>query len=176
MAAISIDCASLETLHTECPGVENAAAMNAARRKVLQSIDRLPPFSPVLRRLLATVSLDDDEISLPKLADLVQHDTVIAGKVLAIANSALYNRGHEICSISNAVFRLGTHRLRNAVLGLSVDRIWNKMRVPDGFSMLRFNEHALATATAAELLAERLDLDGGHAFIAALFHDIGQLL
>src|SRR5690349_14124061 len=65
------------------------------RQTVLQRLDQLPAFSPLLRRLLATVSMDDDEISLPKLADLVQRDTVISGKVLGIANSAVYNRGRE---------------------------------------------------------------------------------
>src|SRR5579859_1669180 len=115
-------------------------------------------------------------VSLPKLADLIQRDTVIAGKVLGIANSALYSRGRQIYSINEAVPRLGIHRLRNAVLGLSVNQVWSKLQVPYYFSMLRFNQHALATAIASDLLAERLNLDAAAAFTAGLFHDVGQLL
>ena len=43
--------------------------------------------------------------------------------------------------------------------------------------MVRFNRHALATATLSEILAQQLHVaepDG--AFVAGLFHDVGQLV
>ncbi len=102
---------------------------------------------------------------------------MIAGRVLGIANSALYSRGQDICSVRHAVARLGLTRLRNLVLAISVNRIWGSTHMPDGFSMLRFNQHALATATAADLFCDRIAPQFAEAaFIAGLFHDIGQLI
>jgi len=144
---------------------------------ILRCLDKLPPFSPVVRLLLASLSNDGDDVPLQKVASLVEQDTVIAGKVLGVVNSALYNRGTQICSVRQAVNRLGIGPLRNLVLGLSVNRIWSKIRVSDSFSMLRFNRHALATATLSGILAQHLPIpepDG--AFVAGLFHDVGQLV
>ena len=49
---------------------------------------QLPPFSPILNRLLATLARED--VSFLKIADLIEKDTVLAGNVLRLVNSALY--------------------------------------------------------------------------------------
>jgi len=101
----------------------------------------------------------------------------MAGPVLSVANSALYSRGHEITSVPRAAARLGLNRLRNVVLSLSVNRIWGNLRAPSSFSMARFNLHSLATATAGEILSRRTTPENAdRAFVAGLFHDIGELL
>lgn len=144
---------------------------------ILKCLDRLPPFSPVVRLLLTSLSNDSDDVPLSKVAILIEQDTVIAGKVLGVVNSAMYNRGQQICSVRQAVNRLGTGPLRNLVLGLSINRIWSEIRVSDSFSMLRFNRHALATAALSDILAQQLHIpepDG--AFVAGLFHDLGHLV
>ena len=147
------------------------------REKILRCLNSLPPFSAVLRRVLATHSSDEDDISLPAIAVLMEKDTLISGKLLSIANSALYSRGREICSVQHALACLGINRVRNVILGLSVNRLWSGIRVPDEFSMLRFNQHALAAATACDLLVQRVPCtDPEEAFIAGLFHDVGQLV
>ncbi len=148
-----------------------------ARSLVHCSLEKLPPFSPILRRLLANISVDEDKVSLATIGNLIEHDTLIAGKVLGIANSALYSRGKKILSVAQAVSRLGSNRLRNLILALSVNRIWGSIQAPDNFSISRFNQHALATATAADLLCQKIAPDSTEsAFVAGLFHDIGELL
>lgn len=148
-----------------------------ARKKILACLQKVPPFSAVLRRVLATLAMGDDEISLPDIAKLIEKDTIMSGKLLSVANSALYGRGHEISSIRHAVAILGTTRVRNIILALSVNRFWDGIRVPDEFSVLRFNQHSLATATLSDMLVERIPSDDPeNAFIAGLFHDVGQLV
>jgi HD-like signal output (HDOD) protein len=153
------------------------ALSNQARSLIQSSLEKLPPFSPIVRRLLASISVDDDKLSLSAIGNLIEHDTLIAGKVLGIANSALYSRGLKIVSVQQAVSRLGPNRLRNVILALSVNRIWGSFQTPDNFSIPRFNQHALATAAAADLISQKVvpDLSEG-AFVAGLFHDIGELL
>jgi HD-like signal output (HDOD) protein len=153
------------------------ALSDESRHKILRAVSALPPFSPVLRRTLATLNQPEDEISLPHIAADVQKDTVLAGKILSVANSGLYCRGYSINSVGHAVSRLGLSRVRKVILGLSINRLWAGMNVPDDFSMLRFNLHALAVATLADLLVQRVPVpDADGAFVAGLFHDIGQLV
>jgi len=147
------------------------------RASIIECLEKLPPFSPVLRRVLATLILPQDKISLPHIADVIERDALIAGRILGIANSAAYNRGQAIFSIRHAVARLGLQRVRNAVLAISVTRVWGGLGAPANFCMLRFNQHALAAATASDLFVQHLSAsDAEQAFAAGLFHDIGQLV
>ncbi len=152
-------------------------ARPVGQQDISNCLDRLPPFSPVVRLLLTNLSADSDDVPLAKLAALIEEDIVISGKVLSVVNSARYGRSQRICSVRQAVSRLGVDALRNLVLGLSVNRIWSGLRVPDNFSMLRFNRHALATAMLSDILAQRIAVRQSEgAFVAGLFHDVGQLV
>lgn len=148
------------------------------QKRVRLWLDRLPPFPMMLNRLLATMASDPDDVSFVDLTQIVEMDTVIAGRVLGVANSSFYGRSQTVSSIHQAVVRLGVHRLRNVVLTLSINRIWGRFVIEDDdFSILRFNRHALATAILADLIAQRQRTPGAEvAFVAGLFHDIGQLV
>jgi HD-like signal output (HDOD) protein len=154
-----------------------AATPEANKKKALKVLDELEPFSPVVGRLLSTLSADPDTVSLSRIGDLIERDTILAGKVLSLANSAFYNRGTEVVSIHRAISFLGLNKVRNTVLALSVNRVWRKAKAPSYWSMLRFNLHSLATAVAADLLAARTRADYAEgAFVSGLFHDIGRLV
>lgn len=141
----------------------------------MRSLGELPPFSPILNRLLATLAQDD--VSFARLAELIEKDTVVAGNVLHLVNSALYARRGTVNSVRHAVSLLGVNKLRNAVLGMSVSRMWRQVRTPPGWSMARFNMHSAASAILCDLLAQRLPVDYPEgAFVAGLFHDVGRLL
>src|SRR5271166_4811337 len=125
------------------------------KRRALNLLDELEPISPVVGRLLSTLSADPETVSLSHLGDLIEKDAILAGKVLGLANSALYNRGSEIVSVHRAIARLGLNKLRNTALALSVNRVWRKAKTPVYWSMVRFNLHSVATAVAADMLASR---------------------
>lgn len=145
------------------------------RERALASLASLPPFSPILNRLIATLSRED--VSFIKIAELIEKDTVLAGNVLRLVNSALYGRRATVNSVRHAVSLLGINKLRNATLGMSVTRMWNQVRSPAGWSMGRFNLHAVGTAMLADLLAQELPVEYAEgAFAAGLFHDLGRLL
>jgi HD-like signal output (HDOD) protein len=145
------------------------------RAKALKTLGDLPPFSPVLNRLLADLGRDD--VSFGKLADLIEKDTVIAGNVLHVVNSALYGRRGTINSVRSAVSVLGLNKLRNFVLSMSVARLWNQAALPKRFNTARFNRHAVATAIMSDLLAQHLPIPYPEgAFVAGLFHDLGKML
>lgn len=141
----------------------------------MRSLGSLPPFSPILNRLLA--SLANEEVSFIKLADLIEKDTVVAGNLLHLVNSALYARRGTVNSVRHALSLLGINKLRNAVLGMSIARMWNQAHTPPHWSMARFNLHSVAAAQLADLLAQRVPVSYPEgAFVAGLLHDVGRLL
>jgi len=147
----------------------------SCEEQVLRGLDRLPPFSPVLNRLLA--SLASDDVSFGELGTLIEKDTVMAGNVLRLVNSAAYGFSGTVSSVRHAVAILGLGRLRNAVMGMSISRVWRGVRTPEGWSSARFNVHSVATAILADLVAERVAVPYPEgAFVAGLLHDLGKLL
>ena len=154
-----------------------APTVDLNKKRALKVLDELEPFSPVAGRLLSTLSADPETISMSHVGDLIERDTILAGKVLALANSALYSRGVEVVSIQRAIAALGLNKIRNTVLALSINRVWRKAKTPMYWSMVRFNMHSLATAVAADLLATRTKTNYPEgAFVSGLFHDIGRLV
>jgi HD-like signal output (HDOD) protein len=148
---------------------------NPFQVKALRALNELPPFCPILNRLLA--SLAGEDVSFAELGDLIEKDTVIAGNLLQLVNSALYARRTTVHSVRHAISVLGTAKLRNAVLGMSVAGMWNKLRMPAAWSMKRFNMHSAAVAVLSDLLAQHVPVNFPEgAFVAGLFHDLGRLL
>src|SRR5271154_685374 len=145
------------------------------KEKALRSLGALPPFSPILTRLLAALAAED--VSFPMLGDLIEKDTVVAANLLHLVNSALYARRGSISSVRHSIALLGANKLRNAVLGMSIAKVWNRVKMPPSWSMARFNMHYAAVAELSDLLAQRLPVvypEG--AFVAGLLHDSGRLL
>jgi HD-like signal output (HDOD) protein len=145
------------------------------KEKALRSLGTLPPFSPILTRLLAALAAED--VSFAALGDLIEKDTVVAANILHLVNSALYARRGSISSVRHAISLLGASKLRNAVLGMSIARVWNRVKMPSSWSMARFNMHSAAVAVLSDLLSQRLPVEYPEgAFVAGLLHDAGRLL
>src|SRR5258705_5485642 len=122
---------------------------NPARDRIMGALDKLPPFSPVLAKLLATLS--DEDVSFGELAGIIETDAVLAGNLLRVVNSPLYGRSATINSVRHAVSLLGSIKIRNLVLGMSVSRRWSGARVPPKWDAKLFNVHSLALAVLSDL-------------------------
>jgi len=147
----------------------------ALKQKALEALAELPPFPAILTRLVA--SLSGENVAFSQLGDLIEKDAVIAANLLHLVNSALYARRGTINSVRHALSLLGIDKVRNAVLGMSVTRLWSKVAMPRSWSMARFNLHSSDTAILSDLLAQRLTVDYPEgAFVAGLLHDVGRML
>ena len=145
------------------------------QQHALRSLDLLPPFSPILNRLLATLA--DEDVSFARLAALIEKDTVLAGNVLRVVNSAAYGFRGRVTSVAHAVAIMGMTQLRNTALACSVVRMWRGVPGVPTWSMADFNLHSLATAIFSDQLAARVDVHYPEgAFVAGLFHDFGKLM
>ncbi len=153
----------------------STAGTPTVRERSLLALGQLPPFSPILNRLIA--SLASEDVSFAKIADLIEKDTVLAGNILKLVNSALYGLAGTVNSIRHAVSLLGITKLRNAALSMSVARMWNQVKTPPGWSTPNFNQHSVGVGILSDLLAQRLNVAYAEgAFAAGLFHDLGLLL
>ncbi len=137
----------------------------------------LPPLSSLARHLLATISSPGDGPSLGEVASWIETDTMTSGKVLALANSAMFARTVPTLTVRGAVSRLGLVPLRNLIIHASMSKLWNKLPTPAQWSTTRFNTHSVATAVFCELIASTLAPEQMEvAFLAGLFHDTGRLI
>jgi putative nucleotidyltransferase with HDIG domain len=151
------------------------AARAKAHDRAFNALRSLPPFSPVLDRVLA--SLGGEDVELSQLASLIEKDVVLSGRILQLVNSASISRREPITAVPRALAVLGLDKLRNTILGISVGRIWGQARTPASFSMARFGAHSAAVAALSDLLAQRVRTHFPEgAFVAGLLHDIGHLL
>jgi HD-like signal output (HDOD) protein len=156
-------------------GIAGTASRNPLWDKAFAALGKLPPFSPVLNRVLA--SLNQDNSTYAQLGELIEKDTVLAASILQLANSALYARSGTSTSVRHAAARLGMSKLTNAILGMSIARMWNQGQMPASWSVGRFNVHSVATALLSDLIAQRRDVTYPEgAFVSGLLHDIGGLL
>ena len=122
-------------------------------------------------------SLAGQDVSFVVLGDLIEKDTVVAGNILRVVNSAIYARRGEVNSVRRALSVLGLERVRNTVLAMSISRMLNDAKTPSGWSMGNFNRHAAGVAMLSDLLSQNVPVDYAEgAFVAGLLHDVGQML
>jgi len=156
-------------------GITGQVSADAIRAQALAGLGRMPPFSPVLNRLLATMASDD--VSFAEAAALIENDTVLAGTVLRLVNSPLYGFQGTVSSVRHGVAILGVEKLRNVALSLSISRMWAHSRMPAEWSAPKFNIHSLSAAVFSDLVAQRKKVPYPEgAFVAGLLHDIGKML
>jgi HD-like signal output (HDOD) protein len=136
----------------------------------------LPTLPDIVLELRA--ALDDDMTSDRTIADIINRDPVITGKLLRLANSAVYSRGAEVSSVLGAVQRVGLLDVRGICVVLSVvDSFSNH---DSGLDVQQFWDHSAAVGRVAQLLCRRVGLSGAVSpadrYVAGLLHDVGILL
>lgn len=150
-----------------------ARTHNAFRASAIRAADRLPLLSSVLHRAIRLLSQGDD-VSISELGAVIEEDAVITGSLLSIANSVLYSRNGSAASVRRAIARLGVNKTRNVLLGLTVSKCFNSVRILGPWSLTRFNEHSLAVATLSDLIVQSVpSVNAEWAFMAGMLHDIG---
>lgn len=122
-------------------------------------------------------SLAGQDVSFAVLGDLIEKDTVLAGNILRVVNSAIYGRRETVNSVRRALSVLGLEKVRNTVLAMSVANMLHQVREPAGWSMARFNKHSAGVAMLSDLIAQRVRAEYPEgAFVGGLLHDVGRML
>lgn len=120
--------------------------------------------------------LDDTDCSVDQLARLVQSDPLLAARVVAVANSVIYNRsGQTIVDIKSAVSRLGFKTLRVLAASVVVRQMEGMAKTPQHRQMaIQLWERTAHVAALANVIARRVThQDPDTAFFAGIVHEVG---
>jgi len=120
--------------------------------------------------------LDDPDAHLATATKLVLADPLFSARVVAIANSAAYNRsGAKITNVSTAVMRLGFGALRSLAAALIVRQMNEKISNPAlKKKSAELWEHTACVAALAQVIARRITkVDPDTALFAGIVHEVG---
>ncbi len=143
-------------------------------RQIIQSKGELPAIPDTVLRIQRLLA--DPNVSFTKLAELMQSDPSIAGRVVQVSNSALYGGRSTISDVKQAIVRIGLQQARNIAYSVSVLELFSSVR---GIDQKQFWKHCLAVGFLTQsicrvLRAGKSAEDMG--YIAGLMHDVGVMV
>jgi putative nucleotidyltransferase with HDIG domain len=144
-------------------------------RVVRTSIDSgrfRPPLLPEVALNLSRVA-EQRDVEIAQIEALVVKDPAVAGRVVSIANSALFSRGAKITSLRTAILRLGLLQVRD--VAFQVVAQGKVFRVPSYADRMRelFDAAQAAGFLAREVCKQRGDFNDA-AYLCGLLHDMGE--
>ena len=142
------------------------------KRIDIDSIPTLPAIAMEAIRLM-----EGDQSNFSSIADLLQNDQVLSGRILHYANSAFVGSRTEITTISRAISLLGFTTVRGIILSVAVFDCFSGPLAKHRDDLVKFWLHSIGVAASAEILAKRLGFaQPDEAYLAGLVHDIGKLV
>jgi len=142
-------------------------------RRTVTALGDLPSLPRTYEALMQAVA--DPEVSLLKVARIIEQDVGVSAKVLQLVNSAFFGVAHSMTNIQSAVSYLGINTLKNLVLSVEIFRAFKPQRDLPGFSLEKLQRHAQLTAHIAARLPVPKHL-AEIAVVAGMLHDVGKLI
>lgn len=139
-----------------------------SRRYTRELIDL--PAQPTTAELVLEVA-GDTRSNASRLAAVIETDIALTARLLRLANSPYYGVPRQVASVANAVVLLGFDAVRALALSAACGMPSDRDDGPHGFW-----RHAITTAAASSVVAERVGVAPGDAFTAGLIHDLGSVL
>lgn len=106
------------------------------------------------------------------LAGLLEREPLLAGRVLRLANSALYGSSTPCVTLKQALIRMGLAQVRDVVMEAAM-----QMTVihAEGFNatLESVRRHSSAVAWISRFVARNTVLEAENAFLLGLLHDVG---
>ena len=140
-----------------------------------REIDRLQPVSASLPRLAEL--MNSPHSNLNDIIQVIEFDPVLTANSIRLANSAYFASSFQVCTVRDAVQKVGVGRILEYSMG---SEVMNRMKSPCpgyGLNESELWEHSLAAATAATFLHKFTQVPIHPAsFTAALLHDFGKIV
>ena len=153
----------------DVPAILTQIAKTAARDELI-----FPTTTEMALKLQRV--LDDPGCSIDQLAKLVRADPLLSARVVAVANSVIYNRsGRAIDDPKSAVSRIGFNTLRVLAAAVVVRQMEGMARTPEHRqAAVRLWEHTAHVAALAQVIARRVThVNPDTAFFAGIIHEVG---
>lgn len=138
---------------------------------LLKQVDNLPTLPDVHLRIVR--QLDDPDCNLREVSDMIALDPVLSGRVIRMANSALFGASGRTDSLNSAILRIGTRDTRNVVLTAAVMDVLSPSST--AIDPREFWSMGLASALCARQLSRDLGYTGlEQAYLGGLVHSLGE--
>ncbi len=137
-------------------------------RKRLKDVESLPTLPPIVSKLNEMVA--DEDTTATKLGKIIEKDQVLTSKLLRMVNSSFFGFPQRISTVSNAIVLLGFNVIKTLIVTSSIFEV---MQASD----VGLFEHSLGCATAAGIIAKRLQIKNPEEVsTAGLIHDLGKIV
>lgn len=125
-----------------------------------------------IRKIAATPNTTANDI-----ADLVKQDPHISGRLIKVANCALFGGRQHVSSVKAAVARLGFSRVQNLIIGLSIaqNMMKTKMQGLEDYFKPSWHKSNHVAAISCVLAQQKSSIDPEQALLAGMVHNIGTL-
>ena len=116
--------------------------------------------------------LEDTDCDLDAVTRLIQADPLLSIKIVAVANSVVFNRsGKKITSVSAAVTLLGLRTVRNLAMAVITQQLAGTQSKSELVAQLW--QHSAHVAALAQVIARRIShQDPDTAMFAGIIHEI----
>lgn len=139
-----------------------------SRVELAEGIGRLPDYPATAMKMHQLLA--DHNVNLRSLETIARTDQVIAARLIAVSNSALYSRKESIRHLCQAISFIGFAEARRVLLSVAIEPLFNEAKHGQLW------KHSLETAQVAEQIAELVgNVDPAEAFLLGLLHDVGKL-
>lgn len=148
-----------------------------ARHEILE-IKHLPPLSITAARLLEAIG--DPDIDVDDLADIINQDPGLMGRIVGLANAAYFGQRNPITTVQEAIIRvLGINMVKSLALSISISGAFQSNSCP-GFDTKNYWFNAIGCATLSRMMALRMPIadrpDPDRIYLCGLLHNIGYLV
>jgi HD-like signal output (HDOD) protein len=158
-----------ETVPAEIPKIDTALhferIINLARQ-----VKALPALPETVRQVQEAVANPD--ISVAKVAAILQKDPALTAKILGLANSPAYGFIQRVQTIELATSMLGLREVYSLVVSSAAINFFEKSK---NFDYQSFSKRSVFCATMALAITKASGQQGGETvFAAGLLHNIGK--
>ena len=135
----------------------------------------LPSMPFIANKVMQIVSNPDSPVIA--LQKVIEDDQALAGRILKIANSAMYARRRQITKLTDAIVMLGFNTIRSIAVTSATRNLYLKKGKVLGLKDKLLWEHSVASGIAGRLVANKVNpVFAEEAFLWGLLHDIGKLV
>jgi len=142
--------------------------------KLVRGVPSLGSHAEVIRDIEAALNCQNS--TLANLAEAIEKDPDLAGRLLKLGNSAFFGFSSRLETVSAAIGLIGIQQVRDLILAANVIDTFDGI-APELVDMKSFWEHSLACGLGARALAIARHMPQPEKyFVAGLLHDLGRLV
>lgn len=139
-------------------------------KKQVDELVKVSTVSSILHKIIKVI--EDKKSSIRDLEKVIEHDPVIASRVVGVSNAVYYGFPRRISSISQAILVLGFEMVKGLAISTTV---FNGLANGKSDFVIGLWTHSFEVAIASSILAGKTGaVSKDSAFMTGLLHDVGR--